>query len=33
MGSGITQVAAQNGFNVIQFDVNEEMLLKACISN
>lgn len=29
MGSGITQVAAQNGFPVIQFDVNEEMLLRS----
>jgi len=29
MGSGITQIAAQSGFNVIQFDVNEEMLLKS----
>jgi 3-hydroxybutyryl-CoA dehydrogenase len=29
MGSGITQLAAQNGFNVIQFDVNESMLLKS----
>lgn len=27
MGSGIVQVAAQNGFEVIQFDVKEEMLL------
>ena len=35
MGSGIAQVAAQSGFNVIQFDVNKEMLLKskASISN
>ncbi len=29
MGSGIAQVAAQNGFDVIQFDVNEEMLFKS----
>jgi 3-hydroxybutyryl-CoA dehydrogenase len=29
MGSGIAQIAAQNGFDVIQFDVNEEMLLKS----
>lgn len=29
MGSGIAQLAAQNGFNVIQFDVNEAMLLKS----
>jgi 3-hydroxybutyryl-CoA dehydrogenase len=29
MGSGIAQLAAQNGFNVIQFDVNESMLLKS----
>lgn len=29
MGSGIAQVAAQNGFFVIQFDVNEEMLQKS----
>lgn len=28
MGSGIAQVAAQSGFEVIQFDVSEEMLLK-----
>jgi 3-hydroxybutyryl-CoA dehydrogenase len=28
MGSGIAQIVAQNGFTVIQFDVNEEMLLK-----
>ncbi len=29
MGSGIAQLAAQNGFSVIQFDVNEAMLLKS----
>ncbi|MEP6685074.1 MAG: 3-hydroxyacyl-CoA dehydrogenase NAD-binding domain-containing protein [Parafilimonas sp.] len=29
MGSGIAQIAAQNGFHIIQFDVNEEMLLKS----
>ena len=29
MGSGIAQVIAQNGFTVIQFDVNDEMLLKS----
>ena len=29
MGSGIAQVIAQNGFSVIQFDVNDEMLLKS----
>jgi 3-hydroxybutyryl-CoA dehydrogenase len=29
MGSGIAQIAAQNGFTVIQFDVNAEMLLKS----
>lgn len=29
MGSGIAQVAAQNGFNVIQFDVNPSMLQKS----
>jgi 3-hydroxybutyryl-CoA dehydrogenase len=29
MGSGIAEIAAQNGFNVIQFDVNEQMLLKS----
>lgn len=29
MGSGIAQLAAQNGFNVIQFDVNAEMLAKS----
>jgi 3-hydroxybutyryl-CoA dehydrogenase len=29
MGSGIAQVAAQAGFNAIQFDVNEEMLQKS----
>ena len=29
MGSGIAQVAAQNGFSVIQFDVNEAILLKS----
>jgi 3-hydroxybutyryl-CoA dehydrogenase len=29
MGSGIAQLAAQNGFNVIQFDVNESMLIKS----
>lgn len=28
MGSGIAQVAAQHGFDVIQFDVNEAMLVK-----
>ncbi len=32
MGSGIAQVCAQNGFNVIEFDVNEEMLLKSKMS-
>lgn len=26
MGSGIAQVAAQSGFNVIQYDINEEMI-------
>jgi 3-hydroxybutyryl-CoA dehydrogenase len=29
MGSGIAQVAAQHGFNTIQFDVNESMLQKS----
>ncbi len=29
MGSGIAQVVAQNGFAVIQFDVNAAMLLKS----
>lgn len=29
MGSGIAQVVAQNGFAVIQFDVNEAVLLKS----
>ena len=29
MGSGIAQVAAQAGFTTIQFDVNENMLLKS----
>ncbi len=29
MGSGIAQIAAQNGFDVIQFDVNEEILFKS----
>ncbi len=29
MGSGITQVAAQHGFNVIQFDIRESMLTKS----
>ena len=29
MGSGIAQVAAQNGFSVIQFDVNPSMLQKS----
>jgi len=29
MGSGIAQVAAQAGFNVIQFDMNESMLDKS----
>jgi 3-hydroxybutyryl-CoA dehydrogenase len=29
MGSGIAQVAAQNGFKVIQFDVDETVLLKS----
>ena len=29
MGSGIAQVVAQNGFSVIQFDVNDKMLLKS----
>ena len=29
MGSGIAQVVAQNGFAVIEFDVNEEMLSKS----
>ncbi|MBV9963869.1 MAG: 3-hydroxybutyryl-CoA dehydrogenase [Parafilimonas sp.] len=29
MGSGIAQIAAQSGFNVIQFDVNSEMLFKS----
>ncbi len=29
MGSGIAQLAAQKGFSVIQFDVNEPMLLKS----
>ncbi len=35
MGSGITQVAARNGFNTIQFDVNETMLerSRAAITN
>jgi 3-hydroxybutyryl-CoA dehydrogenase len=29
MGSGIAQVAAQSGFNAIQYDLNEEMLKKS----
>jgi 3-hydroxybutyryl-CoA dehydrogenase len=29
MGSGIAQVAAQSGFNAIQYDLNEEMLGKS----
>jgi len=29
MGSGIAQVAAQSGFNVVQYDVNDEMLSKS----
>jgi 3-hydroxybutyryl-CoA dehydrogenase len=29
MGSGIAQLVAQNDFGVIQFDVNDEMLLKS----
>ena len=29
MGSGIAQLAAQSGFTVIQFDVNNQMLLKS----
>jgi len=29
MGSGIAQVAAQNNFSVILFDVNEDMLVKS----
>ncbi len=29
MGSGIAQLAAQNGLAVIQFDVNSEMLIKS----
>jgi len=29
MGSGIAQVAAKNGFSVIQYDVDEQMLLKS----
>lgn len=29
MGSGIAQVAAQNGFKTIQFDVNADMLLQS----
>lgn len=29
MGSGIAQVAAQNGFGVLQFDVNGQMLQKS----
>jgi 3-hydroxybutyryl-CoA dehydrogenase len=29
MGSGIAQLAAQNGFTVIQFDVNKDMLSKS----
>lgn len=32
MGSGIAQVAATAGFKVIQFDLNESMLLKAAQS-
>lgn len=32
MGSGIAQVAAQNGFMVIQFDVSEDMLIKSKLS-
>jgi 3-hydroxybutyryl-CoA dehydrogenase len=32
MGSGIAQLAAQNSFSVIQFDVNESMLLKSSAS-
>lgn len=29
MGCGIAQVAAQSGFNIIQFDVNAEMLIQS----
>ena len=29
MGSGITQLVAQSGFSVIQFDVNDSMLIKS----
>ena len=29
MGSGIAQIAAQSGYNTIQFDVNEAMLEKS----
>lgn len=32
MGSGIAQVAAQNGFHSILFDINEEILGKASLS-
>jgi 3-hydroxybutyryl-CoA dehydrogenase len=32
MGSGIVQVAAQSGFNVIQFDVDEAMLDKSKVN-
>lgn len=32
MGSGIAQVAAQSGYNTIQFDVSEAMLQKSKIS-
>lgn len=32
MGSGIAQVAAQNGFNTLLFDINVEMLEKAKLS-
>lgn len=32
MGSGIAQVAATAGFKVIQFDLNESMLVKAAQS-
>lgn len=32
MGSGIAQVAAQSGFTTIQFDLNNEMLIKSKVS-
>ena len=32
MGSAITQIAAQNGLRIIQFDVSKEMLIKSKVS-